>query len=143
MTQSSLAIEAPAAVRPFVKWAGGKGQLLPELSRRLPRQFRRYHEPFVGGAALFFYLYNAGRLTDVASLSDYNPELVLCYQVVRDDVESLIAALKQHERYRLERDYFMEVRGWDRLPDFAQRSPIELVTMSSSSSIVTTPSFTR
>ena len=125
MTQSSLAIEAPAAVRPFVKWAGGKGQLLPELSRRLPRQFRRYHEPFVGGAALFFYLYNAGRLTDVASLSDYNPELVLCYQVVRDDVESLIAALKQHERYRLERDYFMEVRGWDRLPDFAQRSPIE------------------
>ena len=54
MTRSSLAIETSLAVRPFVKWAGGKGQLLPELSRRLPISFRRYHEPFLGGAALFF-----------------------------------------------------------------------------------------
>jgi DNA adenine methylase len=125
MTQSSLAIEVSLAVRPFVKWAGGKGQLLPELSRRLPRRFRRYHEPFVGGAALFFHLYNTGRLPDGAVLSDYNSELVLCYQVVRDDVESLIAMLKQHERYRLDRDYFMQIRGWDRQPDFEQRSAIE------------------
>jgi DNA adenine methylase len=125
MTQSSLAIEASVAVRPFVKWAGGKGQLLPELSRRLPRRFRRYHEPFVGGAALFFHLHNAGRLRRGASLSDYNPELVLCYRVVRDDVEVLIAALKEHERYRLDRAYFMEIRGWDRQPDFAQRSDVE------------------
>lgn len=125
MTQSSLAIAATVAVRPFVKWAGGKGQLLPELSRRLPRTFRRYHEPFVGGAALFFHLYNQGRLADGAVLSDYNPELVLCYQIVRDDAESLIELLKLHERYRLDRDYFMEIRGWDRRADFAQRSPVE------------------
>jgi DNA adenine methylase len=58
-------------------------------------------------------------------LSDYNSELVLCYQIVRDDVEALIDALKQHERYRLDRAYFMEVRGWDRQPDFAQRSPVQ------------------
>jgi DNA adenine methylase len=125
MTQSSLAIEASLAVRPFVKWAGGKGQLLPELSRRLPRRFRRYHEPFVGGAALFFHLRNSGRLRVGAVLSDYNRELVLCYQVVRDDVESLIAALKQHERYRLDRGYFMDIRGWDRQPGFEQRSAVE------------------
>lgn len=125
MTQSSMAIEASIAVRPFVKWAGGKGQLLPELSRRLPRHFRRYHEPFVGGGALFFHLYNSGRLPDGAVLSDYNPELALCYQVVRDEVESLIAALKQHERFRLDRDYFMDIRGWDRRPDFAQRNLVE------------------
>ena len=125
MTQSSMAIDASVAVRPFVKWAGGKGQLLPELSRRLPRRFRRYHEPFVGGGALFFHLYNGGLLRRGASLSDYNPELVLCYQVVRDDVESLIAALKEHERYRLDRAYFMEIRGWDRRPDFGQRSSVE------------------
>jgi DNA adenine methylase len=125
MTQSSLALEATLAVRPFVKWAGGKGQLLPELSRRLPRRFRRYHEPFVGGAALFFHLHNGGRLGDGAILSDYNRDLVLCYQVVRDDVEALIAALKQHARYRLDREYFMQVRSWDRQPDFEQRSLVE------------------
>jgi DNA adenine methylase len=125
MTQSSMAIEASLAVRPFVKWAGGKGQLLPELLRRLPRKFRRYHEPFVGGAALFFSLHNGGRLRHGAVLSDYNPELVLCYQVVRDDTEALIDALKLHERYRLDRDYFMEIRSWDRQPGFAQRSAVE------------------
>jgi DNA adenine methylase len=125
MTQSLLAIEASLSVRPFVKWAGGKGQLLPELTRRLPASFGRYHEPFVGGAALFFSLYNADRLRRGAILSDYNSELVLCYQVVRDDVEALIAALKQHERYRLDRAYFMEIRGWDRQPDFAQRNSVE------------------
>jgi DNA adenine methylase len=125
MTHSSLAIETSLAVRPFVKWAGGKGQLLPELSRRLPISFRRYHEPFLGGAALFFNLYNTDRLYHGAVLSDYNSELVLCYQTVRDDVEALIDALKQHERHRLDRAYFMDVRGWDRQPDFAQRSPIQ------------------
>lgn len=125
MTQSSMAIEAAAAVRPFVKWAGGKGQLLPELSRRLPRQFRRYHEPFVGGAALFFHLCNQGRLRHGAVLSDYNPELVLCYQVVRDDADLLIEALKQHEQHRLDREYFMEIRSWDRQPGFGQRNPVE------------------
>jgi len=125
MTQSSLAIETSLAVRPFVKWAGGKGQLLPELSRRLPISFRRYHEPFLGGAALFFNLYNTDRLNHGAVLSDYNGELVLCYQIVRDDVEALIDALKQHERHRLDRAYFMDVRGWDRQPDFAQRSPVQ------------------
>jgi len=120
-----MAIEASIAVRPFVKWAGGKGQLLPELSRRLPRRFRRYHEPFVGGGALFFHLHNGGQLRDGAILSDYNPELVLCYQVVRDDVEALIATLKQHERHRLDRSYFLEIRGWDRQPGFEQRHPVE------------------
>jgi DNA adenine methylase len=125
MTYSQLAIATSQAVRPFVKWAGGKGQLLPELSRRLPISFRRYHEPFLGGAALFFNLYNTDRLRHGAVLSDYNSELVLCYQIVRDDVEALITALKQHERYRLDRAYFMDVRGWDRQPDFAQRSPVE------------------
>jgi DNA adenine methylase len=125
MTQSLLAIEASLAVRPFVKWAGGKGQLLPELSRRLPARFRRYHEPFLGGAALFFNLHNTDRLHYGAVLSDFNSELVLCYQMVRDEVEALIDALKQHERFRLDRAYFMEVRGWDRQPDFMQRSPVQ------------------
>ena len=125
MTQSSLALEAPVAARPFIKWAGGKSQLLHELSQRLPRHFKRYHEPFVGGGALFFHLHNAGRLRHGAALSDYNPELILCYEVVRDDVEALIAALQQHQRHRLKPDYFLQVRAWDRQPDFERRSSVE------------------
>lgn len=125
MAQSLLAIESPVAVRPFMKWAGGKGQLLPELSRRLPRRFRRYHEPFVGGAALFFHLYNTGRLRAGAVLSDYNPELIRCYTVIRDDVEALIEALRQHEQHKHHSEYFLEIRRWDRQPDFEQRSQVE------------------
>lgn len=125
MAQSTLVLEAFAAARPFVKWAGGKGQLLPELSRRLPSTFGRYHEPFVGGGALFFYLYNAGRLRHGAVLSDYNPELILCYEVVRDDVEALIEALQAHARHKHDSEYFLQVRKWDRQPGFAQRSPVE------------------
>lgn len=125
MPQAALPFEAATAVRPFIKWAGGKGQLLPELSQRLPYDFRRYYEPFVGGAALFFHLFNGGRLRHGAVLSDFNHELILCYQVVRDDVEALIAALQQHHTHRLDREYFMWVRGWDRQPDFARRSPVE------------------
>ncbi len=126
MAQSSLTLEASAAVRPFMKWAGGKGQLLPELSRRLPHEFRRYHEPFVGGAALFFHLHNTGRLHHSAVLSDYNPELILCYQIVRDEVENLIVALQEHVPHRLDSQYFLEVRSWDRDPSFlTKRSPVE------------------
>ncbi|MFN8569293.1 MAG: DNA adenine methylase [Kouleothrix sp.] len=44
---------------------------------------------------------------------------------MRDDPEQLIVALRQHRRYRLDREYFMDVRSWDRRPDFAQRSPVE------------------
>ncbi|MFN8569292.1 MAG: DNA adenine methylase [Kouleothrix sp.] len=76
MTQSAMAIEATAAVRPFVKWAGGKGQLLPN-SLAPARQFHRYHEPFVGGAALFFHLHNAGRLRHGAVLATSTPSW--CY----------------------------------------------------------------
>lgn len=125
MSQSPLALEAPLAARPFIKWAGGKGQLIPELSRRLPHGFRRYHEPFVGGGALFFHLWNGGRLRHGAVLSDYNRELIDCYEVVRDDVEPLITALRWHHQKRLDGEYFRQVRGWDREPGFETRSKIE------------------
>ncbi len=120
MTQALFTLaELPTPARPFLKWAGGKGQLLPELSRRLPRKFRRYHEPFVGGGALFFHLASAGRLGYGATLSDGNDELILCYEVVKHDVEHLITRLRWHER-DLSADYFREVRNWDRQPDFMQ-----------------------
>jgi DNA adenine methylase len=111
--------------RPFLKWAGGKGQLLPELTRRLPPRFRRYHEPFVGGGALFFHLWNSGRLRDGATLSDLNPELVECYVAVRDRAEELIVALRRHEPHSRDKDYFYEIRSWDKQPGFRERPAVE------------------
>lgn len=111
--------------RPFLKWAGGKGQLLPELTMRLPARFRRYHEPFVGGGALFFHLWNSGRLRHSAVLSDSNPELITCYEVVRDQVEELIEILLELRPRFNDRAFFYEIRGWDRRPDFHQRPKVE------------------
>jgi DNA adenine methylase len=88
---------ANAAPRPFLKWLGGKSQLLPELSKHIPERFGRYHEPFLGGGALFFHLAAAGRITR-ATLSDQNAGLVATYKTVRDDVESLIRALRSYSR---------------------------------------------
>lgn len=97
-----------ARPRPFLKWAGGKGQLLPELLARVARvEFRRYHEPFIGGGALFFELAASGRLGPYKPfLSDRNANLMDAYLGVRDDVEGVIAALKRHaERHSKEHYY--------------------------------------
>jgi DNA adenine methylase len=94
----ALVDEAPQP-RPFLKWAGGKGQLLEQFQRLLPASRGRYFEPFVGGAALFFSL-----RPDRAALSDVNKELIDCYRAVRDDVDGVIAALGEH-RYDAEHYY--------------------------------------
>lgn len=122
--QFTLFPELQVLARPFLKWAGGKGQLLPELTSRLPTDFRRYHEPFVGGGAFFFHLANTNRLHAGAVLSDSNIELIRCYRVVKDDVAALIEALQEHAPHFNDPDYFREIRGWDRRSDFAQRSEV-------------------
>ncbi|MFP4173068.1 MAG: DNA adenine methylase [Candidatus Hydrogenedentota bacterium] len=84
---------------PILKWAGGKGRLLPELVERVDHagEFGRYHEPFLGGGALFFELYRSGRLpAGGARLSDANPNLMAVYEGVRDEVEAVIERLKAH-----------------------------------------------
>jgi DNA adenine methylase len=96
----------PRVAKPFVKWAGGKRQLLDEISRRMPPKFGNYHEPFVGGGAVFFAL-AAGKK---AYLSDSNERLVRCYKGIRDNVDEVIARLKG---YRKTRDEFMKVRAVD------------------------------
>jgi DNA adenine methylase len=92
---------------PFLKWVGGKTSLLPELLRHVPTRYRRYHEPFVGGGALFFSV--AARR---AVLSDNNAELVHCYQQVRDDVHAMLATLARHV---YERAHYQSVRALDPL----------------------------
>jgi len=77
---------------PFLKWAGGKRQLLAHIAALLPERIDTYVEPFLGGAAVFFRLAASGRFRR-AVLADANPELVNCYQAIRDDVDGVIAAL--------------------------------------------------
>lgn len=91
--------------RPFIKWAGGKSQLLPDMSKLFPpkEQIGRYFESFLGGAAVFFYLQHPKSF-----LSDSNNELVELYKVVQQNVEELIKALKVHKN---ELNYFYEIRA--------------------------------
>lgn len=94
--------------RPFLKWVGGKGQLLPELVKRVERagEFGRYHEPFLGGGALFFELYRTGKLKQKAYLSDNNPRLIEAYVGVRDHADEVIRLLQRHKRRHSEKHYY-------------------------------------
>ena len=116
----------PVSPSPFVKWAGGKGQLLAQFEPYFPSRFRRYVEPFVGGGAVFFHLYNGGRLDGKEIvLIDGLEELINAYRAVRDRVEDLIAALWAHDSRKQDAGYFYEVRAWDRQPGYARRSDVE------------------
>jgi DNA adenine methylase len=94
--------------RPFLKWAGGKGQLLPQLLERVAaaEPYRDYHEPFVGGGALYFALVRLGRLRRQAYLSDTNPNLIDAYLGVRDHVQQVIELLRQHQAHHAEAYYY-------------------------------------
>src|SRR5580765_3504178 len=83
-------------VRPLLKWAGGKRQLLPRLRRFYPPDFNRYIEPFCGSGAVFFDLHAAGRLRghDVV-LIDSNADLIGCYEMVRDACDGVACALER------------------------------------------------
>ena len=95
---------------PFLKWAGGKGQLLPEILPRLPARIARYHEPFVGGGAVFFALAAEERF-DEAIIADKNPALVEAYRVVKTRLDDLIAALGSHAEHATDEDYYYEIRS--------------------------------
>jgi DNA adenine methylase len=88
-------MRASSSVRPLLKWAGGKRQLLPVLAEHYPPTFSRYIEPFVGSGAVFFDLLNTGRLSRCEILlCDVNPDLVGCYWMVRDRTDDVIGELK-------------------------------------------------
>jgi DNA adenine methylase len=94
---------AEIAIKPFLKWAGGKTQLIPELSKYIPKSFDKYIEPFIGGGAFFFYL-NPKK----AIISDANEELVTTYKAVRDNVEEIITIL---DSFRNEETFFYNIRS--------------------------------
>jgi len=97
----------------LLKWAGGKRQLLPVLRRFYPRTFRRYWEPFLGSAAVFFDLHAEQLLHAGAALTDNNPDLIACYRAVRDQTEEIVHELERLSRNheRRGRDYYYEVRN--------------------------------
>ena len=106
----------PAAsqpVRPFLKWAGGKRQLLPRLREFYPAAFAAYREPFLGSGAVFFDLVNQGRLAGhLAFLTDTNGDLVGCYSRVRAEPEAVIRSLKRlAARYKRDpQEHYYRVR---------------------------------
>jgi DNA adenine methylase len=108
---SSNSLSKPA--KPFLKWAGGKQQLLAQYEPFFPADFQRYLEPFVGSGAVFFHLWNTGRLPAEILLLDNNEELINTYNVVRDQVEGLISLLARH-KVRHNRDYYYQIRELDR-----------------------------
>ena len=97
-------------VRPLLKWAGGKRQLLPEIRRFYPRDFVRYIEPFVGSGAVFFDLHATGRLGGhEVILVDSNADLIGCYETVRDrhaDVARALSALADAHAREPRRHYY-------------------------------------
>ncbi|MFO7263171.1 MAG: DNA adenine methylase [Bacillota bacterium] len=101
-------------VQPFLKWAGGKRQLLPDIVRHIPKQFGTYYEPFLGAGAVLFHLQPKR-----AVVNDINAELMNTYIVIRDDIDGLIADLKKHKN---EKEYFYRLRNLDRQADYRQLS---------------------
>lgn len=120
--ECSVSLAHFGLAKPFVKWVGGKGQLIPQIAPHIHRQIaqapiKRYIEPFVGGGAMLFYvLSNCPQLEEVI-INDINPRLVACYRTVREQPEELIDVLAEYQAdyYRLtdeeaRRDYYLGAR---------------------------------
>ena len=111
-----------AVAKPFIKWVGGKGQLISQLEALLPADFDKwenvtYIEPFVGGGAMLFYMLQAHSNIRSAVINDINSDLTTCYKVVRDHPSDLVEALKevQKEYYSLQtedvrKDFYLRMR---------------------------------
>jgi len=105
-------------VRPFLKWAGGKRQLISTIvANHLPNKYNRYYEPFIGGGALVFALQ-----PKKAVINDSNSELINCYEVVRDSLDELIDDFQRHEN---EKNYYYAIRDWDRNENYKDKTPVQ------------------
>lgn len=110
--------------QPFLKWAGGKSQLLEQYEPFFPAEGGgSYYEPFAGSGAVFFHLRSR---QDFARyhLAEINAALITCYRVVRDAVDDLLARLREHQAQHAEA-YYYHVRAWDRTPEWAEASDVE------------------
>ncbi|WP_223248772.1 DNA adenine methylase [Leeuwenhoekiella nanhaiensis] len=92
-------------IKPFLKWAGGKTQLLTELNKYVPNTYNKYIEPFIGGGAMYFNL-NAEK----SIIADSNEELIITYSQVKENVENVIEHLKTFEHNEV---FYYKIRGVD------------------------------
>jgi DNA adenine methylase len=106
-------------VAPFMKWVGGKRQIMPSIVALLPNNINNYDyiEPFVGGGAVLFHLQPR-----VGIINDLNEELINVYKVVKNNLDDLIVDLRKHKN---EADYFYEIRGLDRTDNFSKLSNVQ------------------
>jgi DNA adenine methylase len=106
-------------VTPFLKWVGGKRQIMSLITDNLPARIASYAyiEPFIGGEAVLFNLQ-----PKKATINDYNAELINMYQVIKNDLASLIRDLKKHKNNP---EYFYTIRELDRKEDFAQLGMVQ------------------
>ena len=95
--------------KPFVKWAGGKRQLIEQLVQNLPEEFNNYYEPFLGGGALFFKLSLLGKIKH-AYLNDVSAPLVLAYKTIKEKPTELIAELG-NGKYKNDKETFLRIRA--------------------------------
>ena len=97
--------------KPFVKWAGGKRQLIPVLNQHIPKNFSSYFEPFLGGGAMLFHMVSKNPKQNCI-VSDLNSDLVLSYITIRDKVNELISSLKNHSKnyFKNSKSYYYTVR---------------------------------
>lgn len=103
------------SLKPFVKWAGGKTQIIAEILKLIPNSFDTYYEPFLGGGALFFQLKPIS-----AVVSDYNSELITAYKCFqeKEDYLLMIEEILKHQRNHSE-EYYYQIREMDRIADFS------------------------
>ena len=107
-------------VKPFVKWAGGKRQLVPTiLANHLPKNYnpQTYYEPFIGGGALLFSL-----RPKKAVINDSNAELINCYKIIKNSLDELIEDLKNHKNNEY---YYYDIRDWDREKNFKSKTEVQ------------------
>ncbi len=105
-------------LNPFVKWVGGKRQLLKEIEQHVPAQFTKYYEPFVGGGAVLFHLQPKN-----AVINDQNEELINLYNIIKNSPNELIEDLKKHKN---EEEYFYDIRLLDREKDgYSKLTPVQ------------------
>ncbi len=98
----------PERLAPFVKWAGGKGQLLQTFEKYFPASFGTYFEPFLGGGAVFLRLAAKNMITK-AVISDLNKDLTNCYVAIRDNLDELLEQLRELQSRSRNRDFFYRV----------------------------------
>lgn len=102
--------------QPFLKWAGGKSKLIQQYVPYFPKKFKTYHEPFLGGGAVFFYLYRS-QPSIKSFITDINPDLINAYCCVKNNVEDLILLLEEHQlKHNKDYYYYMrsrQVGSWD------------------------------